>query len=568
MKTTLEITIACVITGVAILAGCSTKHYKQSADKEVYRILDRKRGLVEGSPTNFNIELEIRDPLAGLPRRDIALRAEEEPYLGEPRSEVPPAVIGLIDAVGIAVRNNRDYRTRRENVYLSALSLTLDRYLWKPIFSGVLSGELANDGDEETLSAAGTFGFSQLLYAGGGLTLSIATDLLRFTTGDPREVAASVISLDIIQPLWRGFGRKIARENLTQAERDTLYAIREFERFRRTFAVDVATDYYRVLQQLDVVKNEWNNYRNLILNRERAEMLAEAGRRPNFERDQALQDELQAEDRLIRAREDYYQRLDNFKIQLGLPTDAAVELDRAELEKLEATGLAEPLLDREKSVREALSSRLDLMNASGRVADAERKIEVAKNNLGADVDLLLDAALETDNRSKPLKFDRTRRSVGLDIDLPLDRKEERNAFRSALITLEKRKRELSLLEDNIKLDVRQAWRDLDEARARNTIQRNSVELADKRVESTTLLLQAGRASTRDMLESQRAFVDARNNLTRTLVDFRVALLRLWRDTETLRIDEDGMWRENTREARQTSASSVEPTARAGSTSRN
>jgi len=555
MKTTLGITIVCAITAVAILAGCSTKHYKQSADKEVYRILDRKRDLVEGSPRQFDIEPNTRDPLAGLPRRDIGRLSEKEPYLGEPRGDTVPAVISLVDAVGIAAHNNRDYRTRREQVYLSALALTLDRYLWKPIFSGVLSGEWADDGNDESISGSGGISMSQLLYAGGSLTIDIATDLLRFMTGDPREAATSIMSMEIVQPLWRGFGRKVARENLTQAERDTLYEIREFERFRRTFAVNAATDYYRVLQQLDVVRNEWNNYRSLMLNRERAEAFAEEGRRPNFERDQARQDELQAKDRWISARENYYRQLDNFKIQLGLPTDAAIQLDRSELDKLEATGLAGPTLEREDSVREALASRLDLMNARGRVEDAERKIEVAKNNLGADIDLVLQGSLITDNRSKPLKFNRTSRSAGLDVDLPLDRKEERNAFRSALIALEQRKRDMSLLEDNIKLDVRQAWRDLDEATARNVIQQNSVELATKQVESVTLLLQLDRAVTRDLLEAQRSFLSAKNSLTGTLVDFRIALLRLWRDTGTLRIDEDGMWRENTRESERTARGS-------------
>ncbi len=37
-------------------------------------------------------------------------------------------------------------------------------------------------------------------------------------------------------------------ENLTLAERNLLYALRDFTRFRKQFSVDTAAAYYRVLQ--------------------------------------------------------------------------------------------------------------------------------------------------------------------------------------------------------------------------------------------------------------------------------------------------------------------------------
>ena len=45
-------------------------------------------------------------------------------------------------------------------------------------------------------------------------------------------------------------GRHIAREPLTQAERNVIYAIRDFERFRSQFAIDLVADYWNVVQQM------------------------------------------------------------------------------------------------------------------------------------------------------------------------------------------------------------------------------------------------------------------------------------------------------------------------------
>ena len=44
-------------------------------------------------------------------------------------------------------------------------------------------------------------------------------------------------------PLLRGSGRHIVIEPLTQAERDVIYELWEFDRYKRTFAVNIATSY-------------------------------------------------------------------------------------------------------------------------------------------------------------------------------------------------------------------------------------------------------------------------------------------------------------------------------------
>ena len=219
--------------------------------------------------------------------------------------------------------------------------------------------------------------------------------MLRYTTGDPRTSAVSLLTANFTQPLWRGAGQAIAQESLTQAERNVIYSVRSFARYHRTFAVSVATNYYRLLEQRSVVQNQYANYVSSVQSRRRSEKLAEAGRLPPFQVDQTRQAELTAKDGWLSAEESYRSSLDQLKIQLGLRADANVDVDTDELTKLVAAGIIHPKLTSENAVKQALALRLDLMNQRDAVADAGRKVDVAANGLGPDVSLVASASVPT-----------------------------------------------------------------------------------------------------------------------------------------------------------------------------
>ena len=63
---------------------------------------------------------------------------------------------------------------------------------------------------------------------------------------------STIFTASVMQPLLRGSERTVVVERLTQAERDTLYRIRTFNRFRKTFVVWVITQYYRALDLVEL----------------------------------------------------------------------------------------------------------------------------------------------------------------------------------------------------------------------------------------------------------------------------------------------------------------------------
>jgi hypothetical protein len=130
---------------------------------------------------------------------------------------------------------------------------------------------------EDRQSAKGSIqtGVSMLLLGGGRLALQLTNNFFRFLNGSSNEEAGSILSASFTQPLWRGRGRDIAAEELTQAERDVLYDLRNFTRYRQEFVVKICKAYFSVLQQRDIVINNYQSYLNFKASYDRESSFAQ-----------------------------------------------------------------------------------------------------------------------------------------------------------------------------------------------------------------------------------------------------------------------------------------------------
>lgn len=505
------------------LAGCqSPATHLAKADDAAYAILASKRAELAQDADRFSVEPaqdSLRERLAG---GEIA--AAEH--------------LTLLDCMRIADETNRQWQARRESLFLDALDLALERWRFGWIPDGSAAAEVDGDG-HGAQSAVGSLGLgiSKILGSGATLLGDLGITLTRNLSSGDVWHATSDLGFQLTQPLLRGFGAQVTLEPLTQAERDVVYSARDYERFRRTLAVQVAERYYRILQQHDELDNERTNYENLMRLRERNEGLASAGRLSDIQVNQALQDELRAESRVIQAGQRLEGLLDDLKVFLGLPVDCALTVDRGELDRLNERGVDDVAISERAAIRVALAERLDLANLRDAIVDARRGVDIAADDLRMGIDVVSSVDATSQDR-KPLKYDAddVDWSLGLDIDLALDRMPQRNAFRAALIALQAAERARVELEDGITADLRDSLRSLVALRKELEIQTNSVGLAERRVESTRLNFDAGRAETRDLLEAQEALVTAKNAATRARIDYELARLALYRDLEALRVE--------------------------------
>ena len=520
----------CSVVILCFCTGCNTDpaKYKNEADERVYGIIEKKWTDEIGTQTNYRISDVTPGP------NDIQIQ----------RVMPPDGILTLPQAVAIATAHNRQYQLEKEALYVMALDLRLARHEFEPWFFGIGSGGYATTDGDDGVGAAANVGLNQLLATGARISTQVAINWVRILTGDLEGgLLTSVLSANVTQPLLRGSNRRVVKENLTQSERNTLYQIRLFNRFRKTFVVEVISQYYMVLQLFDAVKNADNNYNTLFDVYSKVEKLADAGRLSRIELDRVRQEKFQAKDTLVQAQKEYAQALDEFKFwQLSLPANAQFQLDVNELEVFRSIDLSKPDFSEADAIETALQARLDLANRLDAVADARRKVLVAADSLRAELNLTAGASLPSRELStSEAKALDDMFMAALELHLPLDRVAEQNVYRKALIILNQRKRDREEASDLVALQIRQAYRDLTEAAERHRIQLESLQLAKKRFDDTMLLMQYGRASSRRVLNAQNDLFDAKNAATEALIAHAVAMLNFYCDTGVLQVRPDGMW---------------------------
>ncbi len=204
-------------------------------------------------------------------------------------------------SVEIALQNSREYQFALEDVYLSALSLTLNRFEFEcRWFAGVgtVYNHFGSGGfptEANTLTVTPQAGFNRSFAAGGQLLVDFANSFVWEFTGHT-QTATGNIGVTFLQPLLRGFGRQVRLESLTQAERDTLYAVRDFARFRKQFWAGVAiTDgarggsYLNLLLAVQQIRNAQTNLKAQEENLRLFEEKFRGGKASVVEVDQAYQ---------------------------------------------------------------------------------------------------------------------------------------------------------------------------------------------------------------------------------------------------------------------------------------
>jgi hypothetical protein len=159
-----------------------------------------------------------------------------------------PFLINLEQCSELGILNSREFQDQRENLYLVALPVTLERYAFAAQFFGVeeafreWAGRQTPTGKRNNWTFNTTAGFAKLFSTGAILLFSVANQTVFNLSGigGKETISTSTLTLDLFQPLLRGGGRAVTLEPLTQAERNLLYQIRIFARFRKEFFVAIA----------------------------------------------------------------------------------------------------------------------------------------------------------------------------------------------------------------------------------------------------------------------------------------------------------------------------------------
>ncbi len=163
-------------------------------------------------------------------------------YLLRGAAHVRPFLLNVEQGLKLALINSREFQTRREDLYLAALPVTLQRFSFAG--QGVALGSAFRGHGGDLTPIPGSFWNvptqAQVgkLFSTGALLLAQFANQTVVHLGSPlhpQTTSVSTLNLDFIQPLLRGGGKAVTLEPLTTAERNLFYNVRTFARFRKQY---------------------------------------------------------------------------------------------------------------------------------------------------------------------------------------------------------------------------------------------------------------------------------------------------------------------------------------------
>jgi hypothetical protein len=283
-------------------------------------------------------------------------------------------------AIELGLFNSREFQDRREDMYLAALPVTLERFNFAAQgfftevatldFAGRLLGRVPRNG----ANFGTTPSLRKLFPTGALLLVKFANQAVVDMSTGRVTTAPSNLSLNLVQPFLQGGGRAVTLEPLTLAERNLLYAIRSYARFRKLFYAAVTAGgnitnnpyglqglsvnlgrgiggnltapsigYLPLLLQAAQLSNQVRYVTSLEQLLKLYQAFAEGGQQSQLQVSQVEQSLISSRNSLLGSTgvntgggggggggssiRGYLDTLDNFKLQLGLPLTTPLDLD-------------------------------------------------------------------------------------------------------------------------------------------------------------------------------------------------------------------------------------------------
>ncbi|MCX7410598.1 MAG: TolC family protein [Planctomycetales bacterium] len=270
-----------VAVGVGLAAsGCHRGHYREQADVAAYAAVEGATANPQYQLAGYGIGVDPRSRLYDPTDPDCPPMPPDDPdshrlmecvdghrgwkhwerngnladvEVSDYRAWLPyddegRVKVDLGGVVELARLHSRDYQSQLETLYLSALDVTAERFRFQSqFFGGNLTefsrvGSIRNGGDDSTTISSGTgLRMRRITTTGGTFVAGMANSIVWQLAGPDTNSYSSLLNFAISQPLLQFAGRPRVMETLTRSERNLLANVRQYDRFRQGFYLDVAT---------------------------------------------------------------------------------------------------------------------------------------------------------------------------------------------------------------------------------------------------------------------------------------------------------------------------------------
>jgi hypothetical protein len=278
--TAILVTLSLLIAALAA-PGCNRAFYRRQADWDAYNLIKEKATHPHWDQGRFSIAVDPRSRMFDPYCADCTPMPPDDPAAhefmhcvdgkrgwpfwhddGDTANIENPAwpaylqfddrgvlTVSSEDAVRIALLNSPNYQQNLENLYLSALDVSFERFRfdtqgfagYETIFTA--DGRLRGGGNSRSVLEANTrtWQLQRAFTTGSDLVVGFANSLVWQFSGPDDFSSNTVLDFALFQPLLRNAGRERVLERLTIAERGLLGNVRAMEQYRQGFYLNVIT---------------------------------------------------------------------------------------------------------------------------------------------------------------------------------------------------------------------------------------------------------------------------------------------------------------------------------------
>ncbi|MCL2743948.1 MAG: hypothetical protein FWE67_08855 [Planctomycetaceae bacterium] len=396
ISTPCNIIVLVIFSAILFSSGCTRQFYKTQTDAEAYALLSCASSNPRWKLDDYRIDVDCRsrmfDPYnpndEPMPPDDPAAQNKmrkpggmkgskkwgEHGYTNQVENPCwrnslllnsdGEAVMDKDGAFDLALLHSPEYQTALENLYLSALNVSQQRFNFDVQFFGkeslfyTANGKLR--GDSITLRQGADIGFEKKLATGGQIVADLANSVTWSFGGEKTWGAETLLNIGLVQPLLRNAGRKIVLENLTQTERDFLAALRQMVYFQQGFYTKIVTGqtavsmqpgtirasytpasssgFYGLLAEQIRIQNQQQNIVRLEDNLERFREVFNAGQMSDrYQVEQTKQNLLTSQSALLQRIGSYKENTETYLRSFGLPPDLKVKVSDPLMEEFQMT---------------------------------------------------------------------------------------------------------------------------------------------------------------------------------------------------------------------------------------
>lgn len=438
-------------------------------------------------------------------------------------------------AVEQALQNNLNLKLAEEDTEIAGGGIEIA----ESSFDKTVSGQVGVESQEYTPLYSGAAEQEDT----GTLGISLAK---KFTTGTKVDLGwsnsrydsdqsglelnpsyGSTLSIDLAQPLLRGWGTDIQTAQLKAAEASYDASVHQVDSTAADLAAQVKNGYWELVfawQDIDVTKLSLELAQKLL---EETEAKIAAGKLAQVEVYQPQSEVARREEELITAERAIGAAEDNLKLLLNATGDWLIQYEPVD------TPMTEPIRPEVKNVlTRALENRPDLKAAELAIRAAQLEEKIAQDNLRPTLDLTgglgyggtdegYDDALSAATDDPDVGW-----QVGLTFTHSLDNSYAKGALRQAKASHSKARTNSQLLQLEITRSVRTTVRDVELAIKAMEATRKTSIATRKRLEAEEAKFEAGRSTTLDVLTAQEAYSQALSQENRTKIVYAQSLAEL------------------------------------------